>query len=1120
MIKNDNLQRELALAPTQSFIVQAPAGSGKTELLTQRFLNLLAHANNAPEEIIAITFTRKAAAEMHARIIKALRFAKSNPKPIEPFAATTWILAKNALFRDEALNWQLLYNPNRLCIYTIDALCSRLTQQMPILSRFGAQPKISDHLKSLYQKAVESLLESLDEETSWHDALCQLLSHCDNNITLVTNLLMNMLAKRDQWLPYITQAHSTIELRVSLENSLMGILEDQLELINNHFPHELADELHQLSQFAANNLISEEVHSPITLFFHLNDRVNEQAKWLGIAELLLTTKGELRKRVTKSIGFPAPSSTKNENDKTVLTEMKKRMEALLVAFEKSPGLISSLHELREVPPTTYTDIQWNTVSSLLSLLPLAAAQLTLVFRDTNEIDYIEMTQAALLALGSFDEPTDLALALDYKIQHLLVDEFQDTSLSQFRLLELLTAGWTNGDGRTLFVVGDPMQSIYRFRQAEVGLFLRAQHEGIGQIALTPIHLTSNFRSSKTIIDWVNHHCAVIFPLEENISEGAVTYSNATAIKTDHQSSVTLHSLIDAENIIEAINVAALIKQHQNRFPNESIAILVKARHHLLEILPTLRANNIAYSAVEIDELINRPVIQDLLALTRALLHPANRTAWLSVLRAPWCGLRLEDLLTIANNTIDETILDTIQNDSVINTLSTDGQKRLREFSAIISEALQERSRHPLRTWLYEIWLSLKAPAYLKQHSDLDDAALFFDLIDQCDLGGDIKEIASLEEMIAKLYAFPDHPANETLQIMTIHKAKGLEFDTVIIPGLQRGTRSKESQLLLWAERPRAHGENDLILAPIKSSQEIDDPIYQYLNNEHKRKDSLENLRLFYVAVTRARKHLHLIGTVSRSNDEDLIKNPPPESFLKTLWPMVNSNFILAAQSTEQPHFPEIKTLDNSIEGILRLPLANKTFTALKTPGKNEPIIVDDFINQSRLFTATGTLIHHLLQKISFDGLDQWPLTRLSKLTSYWEKSLLQLGVLPSELNDAIKLVKSAIQNTLNDQKGRWILLHHTEAKSEFALTLHEGKQIIIDRTFIDENGVRWIIDYKTTNEEIRNFETFSAEAKEKHQAQLENYACVLRQLNDQSIMLGLFYPIQSIWIEWESPPFP
>jgi ATP-dependent helicase/nuclease subunit A len=109
------------------------------------------------------------------------------------------------------------------------------------------------------------------------------------------------------------------------------------------------------------------------------------------------------------------------------------------------------------------------------------ASLWLAFQEGGEVDFIEIAARASLALGDDEAPTDLAQALDYRISHLLVDEFQDTSPVQVELLEQLTRGWLPDDGRTLFVVGDPMQSIYRFRKADVGLFLRVRQRGIGGI---------------------------------------------------------------------------------------------------------------------------------------------------------------------------------------------------------------------------------------------------------------------------------------------------------------------------------------------------------------------------------------------------------------------------------------------------------------------------------------------------------------------------------------------------------------------------------------------------------------------------------------------------------------
>src|SRR5690606_7573899 len=256
---------------------------------------------------------------------------------------------------------------------------------------------------------------------------------------------------------------------------------------------------------------------------------------------------------------------------------------------------------------------------------------------------------ALQALGSSDEPTDLALAFDYRLQHLLVDEFQDTSFGQLDLLERLTAGWTAGDGRTLLCVGDPMQSIYRFRQAEVGLFLQLQQQGLRNVPLEPLRLTSNFRSTRPIIEWVNRVFPSVLSPTDNPEHGAVRYSPSVAALSSTRGGVKVHPSFEKDELVEARQVVKLVRKSLAEDPDATVAVLVTARSHVGLIASELHGANIDFQAIEIEALLDRPVVQDLTALTRALLHLADRTAWLAVLRAPWCGLTLHDLHAIVNN---------------------------------------------------------------------------------------------------------------------------------------------------------------------------------------------------------------------------------------------------------------------------------------------------------------------------------------------------------------------------------------------------------------------------------------------------------------------------------------
>ena len=231
--------------------------------------------------------------------------------------------------------------------------------------------------------------------------------------------------------------------------------------------------------------------------------------WQAIATLLLTKKYEWRRSFDKRIGFPITATTQAE--KLKLRDSKERIINLAEKLTTETALLSLLRECLILPAPHYNETQWKILTALMELLPILVAQLNVNFQQACHIDFIEITQRALQALEDEENPTDLALALDYKIKHILLDEFQDTSTTQFYLLELLTRGWQINDGRTLFLVGDPMQSIYRFRAAEVGLFLQAKRYGIGDIKLTSLTLSTNFRSSTAIVEWFNKIFSHNFP---------------------------------------------------------------------------------------------------------------------------------------------------------------------------------------------------------------------------------------------------------------------------------------------------------------------------------------------------------------------------------------------------------------------------------------------------------------------------------------------------------------------------------------------------------------------------------------------------------------------------------
>ncbi len=854
----DEKIREEALDLTQSFIVQAPAGSGKTALLTQRFLVLLAHCEVFPEECLAITFTRKAAFEMRDRILVSLQRAKDLASPSGIYEKRTWELARAVLARDKLLGWNILQNPSRLKIQTIDAFCANIVGKMPIISKFGTSANVMEEASALYQIAARNLLKSLETEEFYSETIGVLLAHLDNNMNLAEQLLANMLSHRDQWLPYIGSTFSK-DARAILGSGLQAVIHEALDRVVLSAPKELGEIL-ELAQYAAKQLITIRKDSVIRQCQNLSEQwpggsIEELPIWQGLGELLLTQDNSWRKTVTESQGFPAPSRAVHKTDKNYFKLMKDRMLECLSRLEAYPDFRKFLQDLRECPPLAYTENQWQIVEALVQLLPILTAQLSLVFQEKGKVDFIEMTLATLKALGDIDDPTDLALDLDYKIRHILVDEFQDTSLTQFRLLEKLTAGWQINDGRTLFLVGDPMQSIYRFRQAEVGLFIRAKQKGIGEIRLKSLNLTTNFRSDPIIVEWINTVFKDKFPLQEDIASGAVAFNASYAARDSIQNAQAQIHQVNIET--EARIIVDLIKTLEIEEIGSSIALLVRARSHLQGILPCLRKAEIKYQGVQLELLEDRPIVQDLQSLTKALLHLGDRIAWLALLRTPWIQLSLADLLIVASAEPALPIWSALHSYEKLIGLSEIAKSRLASVVPILSEALLKMHRLSLRNWIMETWMALGGAAFLDDTQDIEDVEGFFAVLDE-ESHYNFYEVGALERRVRALYAKTTVPSSEALQIMTIHRAKGLEFDTVIVAGMGRKTLPQPSKLLLWEERVHCHEKRSgyFILAPIKSVGSRQDPIYTYLKKQEARRIEYEATRLTYVAATRARKRLY------------------------------------------------------------------------------------------------------------------------------------------------------------------------------------------------------------------------------------------------------------------------
>jgi ATP-dependent exoDNAse (exonuclease V) beta subunit len=317
-----------------------------------------------PEAVVAITFTRKAAAEMRTRVLSALRDAGT------PLAATV-------LQRDQQLNWQLARNPARLRIETIDALCAGITRSMPWLARFGSQPEVTERPDHLYREAARATLSQVAEEErdARQGPISTLLLHLDNDFGGAEKLIARMLEHRDQWLRHTGIQPVFTEVRTALEQSLSGLVLSAIERLRRHFSDSVAREIATLLEWDSLPAVS----------------LADAPRWQAVADLLLTKTGDIRKRVDTTMGFPSGHP------------LKTRCQNLLASLASDTALLEALREFRELPAARFEDPQWHAMQSVIEVLAIAASSTSRRCRSRQR-----MLSARPKIQPTWDLPSDIA----------------------------------------------------------------------------------------------------------------------------------------------------------------------------------------------------------------------------------------------------------------------------------------------------------------------------------------------------------------------------------------------------------------------------------------------------------------------------------------------------------------------------------------------------------------------------------------------------------------------------------------------------------------------------------------------------------------------------------------
>lgn len=1070
---HDGDVRALSIDPSRSVVLVAPAGSGKTSQLILRMLALLTVVQR-PEEIRAITFTNKACGEILERVTSALALAKSAVEPAEAHEKPLYALARLVLERDSMLGWNLVLNPSRLRITTFDAFCADVAGRMPIMSGLGGG-RTADDASLIYRQAILDTLGSVNDETiapELRDALEAVLGFARNQFEVLVPMFSNLLAKRDQWVGEIMHIN-----RESLSQSLQEIVEAEfgeavatLETQGFKSCWEIfcdASGVHEHHAWASYGRVDSSSEG--------RDFARQAAK------ALLKTDGQLRNKVNVDNGFPA---------KEALTS---RMNGFLKGVARGSDIDSALTKLRDLPDSEYPAQSARMMEHLTLILRYLMANLMLAFDSNAAVDFPEVAQRAIMSLGDGVEVGDALLEED-RVCHLLVDEMQDTSPAQYQLLHCLVQEWQPDDGRSIFLCGDKYQSIYLFRGAEVTLFADTEKAAcFGPKQLDVLYLRVNFRSSPDVVEWNNRMYGQLF------NDAGSTFVPSVPFRST-AGQVTVESFTSPD--AEAGRVVEIIQDAFASNPNQSVAILIRGRSHLKAILPALKEAGVQASGTDIDPIAESKPVAEVIALIRALWHKADRSSWLALLRASFVGMSWEDVAIVSRG---HTVIPVaLRNPEVRAKISAEGQMRLDRLVEALSN-IEQSSRGDELSWKASaLWVGMGGVATVDR-TELGDVKTVLKLLGTHTPTGDLDNPQAFFNALDNLYA---SPKAGMVRVMTIHASKGLEFDTVIIPALQKNGAPDDVPLFHWR---KINGR--FFLAPNMGGQNELSPesrLFNYVAKEVKRGLTDEVLRLAYVGTTRAKSNLHLLACKSAETTEGSTRSMlgGMRRVLADEFVSVNANKIDVQVVGGVPSKARL-----AHDHVVQMPSGTFIPAASNDSIPTENELHDDLREgegHNHRAKVEGIVYHRFVEVIAKDGLEAWPLERLAGKGQAVASLMRREGYPIRDISVGRDRILSLLATTLKSEKGRWILQRHEVGGQEVQISCYRNGRWVqryLDRPFVSDD-VYWITDWKAVPCPAGvSEETFLQDVADRYRSKMDEYEAIAKEAGiNMPIKKGLYLP--------------
>ncbi len=1047
-------ERKSALDTKSSFVVVAPAGSGKTQLLIKRYLKLLSSAR-AIDSVLCLTFTNKATEEMRERVLIALKNCL-NSEGSDENEKELFELAKK-VYENQKIKKKELLNPQSFQIYTFHSFCSTLLKKYPSnknISNFETLDEIEAEI--LYQKTAEIVISKAfsGEDEALSSAIARRLASLDEKIESFKNQIIELLKNRDRIINFEQTQQEPPNFSLLIEDLLKKFLSNFIEFFNSNRD--------KFIQILESPFFDEETRNNLKDFNQIDDK-----KLLHLSKLtdvILTTNG-----TPKKTRFPENCNFNND-----LKEFIKNIPPLVAA---------ELDELRKISSSSLILLTKESFSDLLSILDYSKTVLYSMLGKTKK-DFVEIEMAALEALSWIGNlPSDTLEKMQFKIDHILVDEAQDLSDIEYKIISRLTEGWTENDGRTIFFVGDPKQSIYRFRKSNVALFTLLLNMGLsreseGFYPLTKLELNTNFRSTPKIISFVNKTFSNYFKQDDFTDDIAYSQfyhpsdslddSPISLNKIDGNKDVTLF-MSNEKTVLYNSFVKTLTMVIQNLSENERVGIIFRRRKQFVDYYKALKENGIDVDTIEGEYLESSYAVKHLFNLLKAALFPSEDIYWISVLGSPFIDLSPEEIYEISKSNHGSWFK------KVINSPLVEECKR-KVLKQMTEDFYQEKGGENFRRHFEEL-SSYESIKKIYNFEGVEECREFFRILPSLSHLPPKELISALEHFIGSTFSpyNPLIPKNK-VQAMTIHKAKGLEFDYVFAIGLNEkpdtGGRSLAPPPILIE---RLDFDEEIKAFPFLSAPyEKNEIAYKILKELDKKRQQSEYKRIYYVALTRAKRKLFLFGELEKEN------RAPSGSILGQI---VNSHNL---------QFEPISLSDTPVNSANPIDLTLPTIPtfAPQTPlfkiaraseeshfSKETHLFYRSSDESEKIARAKGVVIHKILENLA-KGKNNLNIEYLKKLFK----------------NMNVKIDEHLAQAILREASEVWNLESFKKLREskiiipEYSLEMLDSGNIYVGRIdlLLLKDSEAITIDYKTAVSS-ENLDEWIKKEKEKYKSQMQTY---------------------------------